>query len=363
MKESRNRRLAAGLVVAGVIGVLAVVEGAARVITARASNPDLQMTVAHYGSFSERAAANRFEPDPDLGYRLKPGFEAGATRHNRQGYRAAADFAAKPPGALRIVCLGGSTTYGVSVDDNADTYPARLEALLRERAALGAAIEVFNMGVGGYTSREVLGVLARDALPLQPDAVLVQLAINDVAPRFFPGFQCDYSHFRVPMQPLREGTPHRLLHRSHAALIAGWALGVYRPLTLQARTQRPLPPVDAALAGMAANGTDCFEENIRRIVSQCVDAGIAIYLVTQPYLVRPAPPGTDPEALRMEELYQQGQREHNTVLMAVAASTAAELIDLNRLTPRDSALFSDPIHMTKAGNRVKAELVAAALPY
>jgi hypothetical protein len=121
-----------------------------------------------------------------------------------------------------------------------------------------------------------------------------------------------------------------------------------------------MPPVDDALAHLEANGTECFEGNLRGMVALCGDAGVAVYLLTQPYLDLP-PPGDDPDAARLEAGYRQGQREHNAVVLAVAATTDAGLVDLNGAMPRDRALFADPIHMTAAGNRVKAGLIADAL--
>jgi len=46
---------------------------------------------------------------------------------------------------------------------------------------------------------------------------------------------------------------------------------------------------------------------------------------------------------------------------ALAERTGAGLIPLHESTPRQRPLFTDPIHMSASGNRVKAELIAKAL--
>ena len=58
----------------------------------------------------------------------------------------------KPPTAYRIVCLGGSTTYGDGVEDWHFTYPALLQDSLRARGI--GDVEVVNAGVSGYSSYE-----------------------------------------------------------------------------------------------------------------------------------------------------------------------------------------------------------------
>lgn len=345
-----------------------IAEVGARLILHYVPNPNLNLVLAEYADFENRADAVRFIPDIALTYRLRPNFTLTAasgaiTHHNQQGFRNSRDFEPKNPEDLRVVCLGGSTTYGVGVEDNSETYPARLEQQLRKSpiSEQYRVIEVFNLGVGGYTSLEVLRTLESAALPLDPDIILIQIALNDVGPRFYPNFACDYSHFRLPMAPLESNLFESLLHKSTFAVSLGWAMGYYKPFTLQARTQKNMPTLETARKELSANGTTCFEDHIRDAVSLAKASAADVYLLTEPY--RDTGPTVDSNAksVELESLYKRGLAEHNAVLLSIAATTDAEIIDLNQLMPRDAMYFVDPIHMTAAGNQVKAELIASKL--
>ncbi len=81
----------------------------------------------------------------------------------------------RTPGTYRVMALGCSTTFGWGVED-AETYPARLEAILTEE---GHPVEVINGGQPGHSSFQGLWfwdtVLAR----YQPDLVIFGYIVQD----------------------------------------------------------------------------------------------------------------------------------------------------------------------------------------
>jgi len=87
----------------------------------------------------------------------------------------------RPPGGLRIVCLGSSTTWGVGIADPArDGYPAQLERRLAARTP--QSVEVINVGIPG-ASLDALHVLTRDLLlPMEPDLVILYFGVNGEVP-------------------------------------------------------------------------------------------------------------------------------------------------------------------------------------
>jgi lysophospholipase L1-like esterase len=102
----------------------------------------------------------------------------GVTWHfssNGDGFRGR-EFGPKPPGTIRIVCIGDSSTFGWGVDDEY-TYPALLEARLTKPG--GPPVEVFNLGIPGFTSRHGLGVLRHYALELDADFFVFSFGAND----------------------------------------------------------------------------------------------------------------------------------------------------------------------------------------
>jgi lysophospholipase L1-like esterase len=96
---------------------------------------------------------------------------------NSQGFRDIEFPPVQSSRAFRIVCLGDSWTFGWNVGQEF-TYPAQLKNLLKQTFP-DTSFEVFNLGVGGYSSYQGLQLLKRKALALQPDLVVIGFAMND----------------------------------------------------------------------------------------------------------------------------------------------------------------------------------------
>jgi lysophospholipase L1-like esterase len=78
--------------------------------------------------------------------------------------------------APRVAVIGDSVTFGSGVAP-ADRFTDRLEALLAQR--LGEAVEVLNLGVGGYDTLQEVATLEDVGLRFAPDLVLVGYCVND----------------------------------------------------------------------------------------------------------------------------------------------------------------------------------------
>ena len=114
------------------IGALAlaavVLELGARLYLRYVASPDRFLKSDCISQLETRAdALPRLSPHRYLGYAPTPGYSRGPNRHNALGFRGAEVAVPKPPTAYRIVCLGGSTTYGDGVEDWHFTYPALLQ--------------------------------------------------------------------------------------------------------------------------------------------------------------------------------------------------------------------------------------------
>ena len=139
-----------------------------------------------------------YVPAPYTGYQLRPNFknpsyQDGHLSINSNGFRGD-DLMERENVALRIACLGGSTTFSIKVG-NDTTYPKLLESKLRNNLGRDD-IEVINCGVGAYTTAESLATLNHRVLPLKPDIAIVYHAVNDVHPRVTGDFDPGYNHYR-----------------------------------------------------------------------------------------------------------------------------------------------------------------------
>jgi lysophospholipase L1-like esterase len=91
--------------------------------------------------------------------------------------RTAARLEQRKP--LTIVAIGSSSTFGAGASSSAAAYPARLEALLKERFP-DTAIKVLNRGVNGEDAAEMLVRFDRDVIAAKPDLILWQVGTNAV---------------------------------------------------------------------------------------------------------------------------------------------------------------------------------------
>lgn len=98
---------------------------------------------------------------------------APALRGNSLGYRDREFIVPKPPHVYRIVVLGDSITFGGGLDES-QRFTSLLEDQLRP-----AGFEVLNLGFPGRDLPQHLEALTSDALPLDPDFILLELFVND----------------------------------------------------------------------------------------------------------------------------------------------------------------------------------------
>jgi hypothetical protein len=130
-----------------------------------------------------------YSPDPQLGWRLRPGVTGSFTKEghsvvqvNAVGRRDTDPGIQKPDDVYRIAVLGDSYSEAMQVERD-QTYWALLPArLVACSFAPGKRIEVLNFGVSGYGTAQEYLTLKNDAIRYRPDLVLLQFTNgNDVA--------------------------------------------------------------------------------------------------------------------------------------------------------------------------------------
>jgi lysophospholipase L1-like esterase len=144
----------------------------------------LEMNAGHRTLW--RKPWRKYEPGARL--ELTAGRELFRIEINRLGYRTRDFSESKPPGTVRVLCIGGSTTVAGRAND--ETYPALLEAKLRRRWP-GLPLEVLNLGVSGVGSALWLEWLDK-LLGWDPDVIVQYEAINDIAWTELPAYAARY---------------------------------------------------------------------------------------------------------------------------------------------------------------------------
>ncbi len=262
----------------------------------------------------------------------------------------------RTPGVPRIVCLGGSTTESGNSDGQGATYPRLLEHALEDRT--GRDFEVFNAGISGWSTAEILVSWFLTLQDFAPDLVLIHEAGNDLPPRFYADFRADYSHWRVPVPGPTTGCLERFL--------ASWS-DLYLAVRLEAsgvpdiglltstRTTNWEPLVQEGR--LPPETAQPFRRNVATIARDARSQGAQIALMTMPARMRADQANA--------AAWSYGFAEHNAILRELAAEEGFLLVDAAlEFEERGPALdpqFLDAVHLTREGNALKAELIAAVL--
>ena len=283
-----------------------------------------------------------FEGDPLLLWRLKPNlnhaiWDFTVVSTNAQSFRADYPIGAKPAGALRIVCLGDSVTFGYRVppvwpDKPTDydpgwlPFPMLLEKELR-KANPNRHIEVFPMAVPGYTSYQGLAWLRRDIALLQPDMVIASFGWNDVSMSDLP----DRETINTRWFPV---AGRWLLDHSQAfAYVTRWYRSHSAPTAQSART--PVPRVSETE----------YVENFKSIVNLARDHRASVIVIGAPYRDSKTNP---PEAQLMTR--------YRTALKSAMQQSQTPYLEILELTEAAGGVnegwFGELIHPNHLGHRL-----------
>jgi lysophospholipase L1-like esterase len=125
---------------------------------------------------------------PSLYYRQIPLGQAlvrnydyyGWAHTNAQGFRGARPVTTtRSPGTVRIMAVGGSTTFDTEVSADSAAWPARLERILNDLLP-GRIVEVINAGVAGYGMEDDLIRLETELYKYHPDLIILYQGHNDL---------------------------------------------------------------------------------------------------------------------------------------------------------------------------------------
>lgn len=261
----------------------------------------------------------------------------------------------KPPGLIRICCLGASTTVSYLKDETGVwSYPLALERCLAARDP-GRAVEVNNCGVGGYTSAEVLIKFLLDVVDTEPDVVVLYHAYNDLGPSLSPGFKPDYSHARANLGEtlwryrLATYVPYLPLAWYNQAVNLVLPQNVRHALLRSVTRRRPDP--SAGFAGLAT-----YRRNLEHIIQVCHAREIAVVLSTFCHYLYPAVQHSP-----LYRKYREGLDGENEVIRALAARYGCPLVDAAAELPRREDYFVDSVHFSPEGMRELAGRIAVGV--
>ncbi len=311
----------------------------------------------------------RIEAHPYLAYVPKKNFsspdgDSHQVSHNSLGFRGPNIEEQKPEGVYRILCLGGSSTYGHGPTSNATTWPGRLQTRLLE-VMPERKIEVINGGCQGFTSYESLANYAFRGLALDPDLVIVYHAINDMRGALYDNVQSDNTHRRAVFPRYRQTwldsswtymTLRAYLtdHREKSMDLGSWVITDYDERKNKDKFR-----------WTTDKGFDNFERNLNSIVSLAKANGAQVMFGTQAMKVSTLM-GKESKADQL-----RGFRHANDLVRKVAKRRQALLCDLgDKVTQmgleREAKglkpdLFTSEVHVTNLGADAIAREFAATI--
>ncbi len=279
---------------------------------------------------------------------------------NSQGFRTRDGLGPKPPGELRIIALGGSTTEDVWNDEGTH-WPLVVEQQLH--AAGRQDVRIYNGAMSAYTTAHSLVRLALDLPQYEPDLVLVMHNVNDLLVVYSAASQdlpVDAS-YRVKYG--RRIFTHVV---DESDVVVSRLLALIRDRLERLRPREPRPVLERY--DLEA-GLRLFERNLRSLVTLARANGAEVVLVTMP-VHRSERVFDDIENLARRGLldsYPPHDRfladfdRYNQAIREVGAELGAPVIDAARLVPSDDRLFADTVHTTTEGVHVMGEAVAPKL--
>ena len=293
-------------------------------------------------------------------------------RINHLGFRGE-DWSWQPaPGTLRLITLGGSSTFCFQVSDDAHTWPAQLERMLQEK--LDVPVEVLNLALPGYdTSTSKVNYLFTGRA-LGAHAVLVYHTWNDMK-------------FLRPIDHEDEGgTPRCVLSgRSNTGTNKSLLNRIFRRLQVVQRADRILTKIrqrdrenrytslekegERAHAPVTERAWRWFEQNFVDVVAFAQDDGVLPVLISQATLVH-EDTLDDPDirlvvsndylGMTLPRLHESWQRA-NEIIRRVAATGGAVFVDGYAAVPPDLQHLKDGVHLWDPGAERLARAVADTL--
>lgn len=290
----------------------------------------------------------------NLNYIPAPGYTShGVVQHNEHGYSGDLISLKKTQNCLRILFLGGSTTYGMGVKYPNETYPAIVQKLLQQNLGDSIKIECINAGVEGCVSSDELNYYLHKFRHYKPDLVVINSGGNDATNNessndFSPDYWISRPIAQYQIDEFRGGVP-KWLFRSftfsylYDRIVIKDNIGFLRTKDTSSFSNWYQHDQDNLVVSP-------FELNLSTLVSTCIYDSAKVLLV--PFLIN-----KHSEYAKQDKRYVS-QVEINNIVMSKMAKQSSSVFYLPMNVSDFYPFFIDDCHLTANGEQLKANLVA-----
>jgi lysophospholipase L1-like esterase len=287
--------------------------------------------------------------DGSLGLRpntVAPLFES-QIRINSQGFRGAE---LPPKGdAYRIVALGESTTFGLTMGMHDQPWPALLAQLIRDRLHASRPVQVINAGIPGTTLKANLVRLQSDLLPLKPDMIISYHGYNGFA-------------FIFGRMPVIRGAPPPAYHPRPLRILAD----LEHQIAMRRYRRRLEAPAGPEPAFPTSPMQTEYARLYRELMHVAREHGILLVLATYSMAVNDRSPPDVVDFYSSMHLQVALQIRANAVHTAIVRELAREepslvLVDTQPALDGRWEHYFDVVHLTESGERLMAETFYTAI--
>jgi lysophospholipase L1-like esterase len=283
-------------------------------------------------------------------------FRKGQTimvRHNSRGYRGPDFTKPRPLHEIRLICYGGSTTYGSYLSDPW-TWPVLLQK------SLGNQYEVLNAGVPGYTTVEHVIQAAVQQFDRRPDYALYYVGYNDLINNNIENVAEDSSDVHAPLleqalrlNSLRYGDRSYILTTLWHGLYAFATKQYSRPV--RGEVSEKIDPRALAL----------FKDRIESLILLCRHHGIQPIFI--PQIINPSLKSNTSKAIwavyvPLSALPRLMDR-YNQEVEQICRREHVPFINKMNSAPWEKSDFFDECHFTASGSVKFSHILQEELPH
>jgi hypothetical protein len=228
---------------------------------------------------------------------------------NKAGFRnGEKEFSEKKKVVIRIIAIGGSTTFGWMINDYKKTWPLQLEEILNKSLKGSGKVEVINAGLPGGTSAESLVSFILNDKFLKPDFVIFHNGGNDVGPLFYKDYSPDYRNFKSVTggHELRPGKFKLIKNSNFIKLLYAFWLQDVNLSAIRGEPKDTATPKEA-LANVKNNSPVGFHRNMETLIQETFSIG-AIPVIFPFHLADKKVFKTVPKQMRYSEKYHEATR-------------------------------------------------------
>jgi lysophospholipase L1-like esterase len=299
------------------------------------------------------------EQHPYLLYQNTRNYHAdGFKQNNSYGYRGKEFDLEKMDTSIRILALGGSTTYMYPYIKNPNnTWVSQLEAILKEK--ISPNIETINAGLSSATTAELLSSYVFRHKYLKPDILIIHTGGNDVVPLLFENYNPEYTHYRAA------GSGHKprrfeskLLSKSNLfklfySIWLNWNHSVYQeqPYALS------LIDRENALDMVKKNNSSGFRRNLDTLIKIAKSDNVKVVLFAFLQAREENLTRNRKDIKGLEKAAIEGLDKHYRIMKDLADKYDIPLI-IPAQSLFDDSWFIDNCHLNEQGEYMKATILS-----